>query len=303
MDSKIGRAYPPEQMDLHEGQTPVGKSQRLRVSDVSRAYQLIGECCDLWAEPSAWRRRLLEGTVDLTSSMVGMMQTFWLTDQPVAPVLQEVASAGWPDEATYRNYKRISEDNPPMVGIDHALGVMMKEGEVTIARHHHIPDDVWEKCTYFQSYMRPADSDHFIVNMRPGTSGPNAVDCYAVGRQLNDPRYSERDVKLIRLLRHEISSLIGTRLTTEAHHSIHGLQRRCRATLELLMRGASEKEVARELHRSVNTIHEHIMIIYRHFNVSSRAELLAYFIQRTPRPIDPNGQLPNGALPDGNAGR
>ena len=223
--------------------------------------------------------------MDLTSSMTGMMQTFRLGEQPTAPVLQEIASAGWPDEASYLAYKRIGEDNPPMIGIDHALGIMMTEGQVTIARHHHVPDSVWERCVFFQEYMRPADSDHFIVSMRPGLDGPNSVDCYGVGRQLNDPRYSDRDVAIVRILRDAITPLIGTRLATEEHRSMNGLPRRCRPTMELLLKGESEKEIALQLHRSINTIHQHVRMIYRHFDVSSRAELLAYFIHRQPKPI------------------
>jgi pSer/pThr/pTyr-binding forkhead associated (FHA) protein len=42
-----------------------------------------------------------------------------------------------------------------------------------------------------------------------------------------------------------------------------------------LMTGLSEKEIAAELHLSVHTVHNHVRQIYREFEVSSRAELMA----------------------------
>lgn len=50
--------------------------------------------------------------------------------------------------------------------------------------------------------------------------------------------------------------------------------------LHLLLRGQSEKEVARELGVSTHTVHTHVKRLYSEFNVSSRGELLALFIDK-----------------------
>jgi len=50
----------------------------------------------------------------------------------------------------------------------------------------------------------------------------------------------------------------------------------------LLLEGRSEKEVASALKLSARTVHDYVMMLYEHFQVSSRAELLAYFIRREP---------------------
>jgi DNA-binding NarL/FixJ family response regulator len=88
---------------------------------------------------------------------------------------------------------------------------------------------------------------------------------------------------LLKLLHDEVSPLIGVRLATEEHLSRDGLSKRLRETLSELLVGKSEKEVAFQLQLSPKTIHEYITSIYRHFDVSSRAELMAYFVQRVPR--------------------
>jgi DNA-binding NarL/FixJ family response regulator len=51
-----------------------------------------------------------------------------------------------------------------------------------------------------------------------------------------------------------------------------------RTTFALLLAGQTEKEMAYELHRSPNTIHDHVKRIYSHFGVTSRPQLMARFI-------------------------
>lgn len=59
--------------------------------------------------------------------------------------------------------------------------------------------------------------------------------------------------------------------------------RRCE-TLDLLMRGLSEKEVAQRMQLTRATVHEHVKRIYRAMRVHSRSELLSMVL----------GQAPNG---------
>lgn len=53
------------------------------------------------------------------------------------------------------------------------------------------------------------------------------------------------------------------------------LSRRLRQTLEALLTGDSEKQVAAKLGLSRHTVHIYVKALYRHFAVSSRGELLA----------------------------
>jgi hypothetical protein len=51
------------------------------------------------------------------------------------------------------------------------------------------------------------------------------------------------------------------------------------------------QQVASELKLATRTVHDYVAMLYQHFQVSSRAELLAYFIRRRPvaRPRELNG--------------
>jgi hypothetical protein len=50
----------------------MGKSQRLRLSEVRSAYRLVGECRELGADASEWRRHLLVGVNRLIDTRVGI---------------------------------------------------------------------------------------------------------------------------------------------------------------------------------------------------------------------------------------
>ena len=51
-------------------------------------------------------------------------------------------------------------------------------------------------------------------------------------------------------------------------------------TLELLLAGDSEKQIAAKLKISQHTVHDYVKRVYRHFAVSTRAELLALWVKR-----------------------
>ena len=53
------------------------------------------------------------------------------------------------------------------------------------------------------------------------------------------------------------------------------LSPRLRQTLDCLLEGDSEKEIADRLGLSTTTIHQYVTALYRHFGVQSRAQLMA----------------------------
>jgi DNA-binding NarL/FixJ family response regulator len=59
----------------------------------------------------------------------------------------------------------------------------------------------------------------------------------------------------------------------------HRLPPRLRQTLQGLIRGDSEKQIAGRLNLSPHTVHVYVKQLYKRFNASSRGELLARFIR------------------------
>jgi DNA-binding NarL/FixJ family response regulator len=61
---------------------------------------------------------------------------------------------------------------------------------------------------------------------------------------------------------------------------IEQLTPREREILLLLLAGESEKQIAAQLSRSINTVHTFVRQIYRQYEVSSRGELMSLFVDR-----------------------
>ena len=137
----------------------------------------------------------------------------------------------------------------------------------------------------YRDFRRQIDCDDYVVSMRI-VDVPRRPEAINIDRPHGAPHFGQREVELLKLLHDEIAPLIGVRLTTEEHLSRDGLSKRLSETLSLLLDGRSEKEVASALRLSARTVHDYVSMLYKHFQVSSRAELLAYFIRRTPMPRD-----------------
>jgi DNA-binding NarL/FixJ family response regulator len=57
------------------------------------------------------------------------------------------------------------------------------------------------------------------------------------------------------------------------------LSPRLRETLQCLLDGNSEKAIATRLRLSPHTVHGYVKLIYRHFQVKSRAQLLSRWVR------------------------
>jgi DNA-binding NarL/FixJ family response regulator len=79
-----------------------------------------------------------------------------------------------------------------------------------------------------------------------------------------------------------LASLVRDR--SDNHAQSPHLSPRMRQTLDELLAGSSEKEIAARLGLSRHTIHVYVKALYRGFEVNSRGELLARFVH-SPRQV------------------
>ena len=78
----------------------------------------------------------------------------------------------------------------------------------------------------------------------------------------------------------EFCRLLGSQFPKPLAAGEDGLSPRHLQTLQRLLEGDSEKEIAVRWGVSPNTVHVYVKALYRHFGVSSRGELLARFIRK-----------------------
>lgn len=73
------------------------------------------------------------------------------------------------------------------------------------------------------------------------------------------------------------------------------LPARVQQVLVCLLHGKSEKEIARELHLSIHTVHSNVKSLYRTFQVTTRAELMSLWIRFEPTPPAMGDVAPDAA--------
>lgn len=93
--------------------------------------------------------------------------------------------------------------------------------------------------------------------------------------------FARRDSRLVLLLNTELARLVG-RVLFDGTDPVSGLPPRLQKTLERLLVGDSEKQAALALGLSKATVHEYVGLLYRHFGVNSRGELLVACLRRGP---------------------
>lgn len=109
----------------------------------------------------------------------------------------------------------------------------------------------------------------------------DAVTMSGIGlhRRQGKPLYSVRERTLAHLVLTQVDWLHRAQTDVPANNnSLLDLSPRQREVLLHLLGGDGRKQVARKMSLSEYTVDDHVQAIYRHFNVTSKSELLSLFI-------------------------
>ena len=265
------------------------KSKQLRLGDIESVFQLIGECRELWADADAWQIHLLQGACRLTGTAVGHYNEQRLAaDLRSTEVLDESFCGGWRDAAARDCMFRMYHENVNRAAFfprcARLAGQALDGGEATALRPHMRPDRDWYRSGFFNEYRRPAFVDGFILSFSLNAQTGSLV-MITTNQDVSDPQPTPHAAATLSLLTRQIAPLVGTVLATRRQHGLRGLSPRLRQTLDRLLAGDSEKEIAYALALGRTTVHDYVGALYRHFDVGSRGELMAYFLRRRPSPI------------------
>jgi DNA-binding CsgD family transcriptional regulator len=260
------------------------------LDDVSSVIRLVREVGDLWDDPGAWREHLLHGACQLVNGHAGMMLADRQSQRGWFGSLSVIAVVGLPPQLQtlvqpsislldQRQIDDVSENLMP--GMSTLNAHMENQGWVTASGSQITDVETYHASPMYQNLFKPLDWDDYVVSIRV-VDVPQRPEAISIDRPHGAAPFGPREVALVKLLHDEIAPLVGVRLATEEQVSRDGLSRRLRETLSLLLEGRSEKQVASELKLGARTVHDYVTMLYQHFRVSSRAELLAYFIRRSP---------------------
>lgn len=113
---------------------------------------------------------------------------------------------------------------------------------------------------------------------RIGFANSNLTSVVILHRSRGDGRpFTPRQRRMLELFHSQIGWTFRVPAPADSAAAA-SLSPRQQQTLRHLLAGDSEKQIAHKFLRSPHTVHSYVKAIYRNFNVSSRAELLAHFM-------------------------
>lgn len=226
-------------------------------------------------------RRVADGLNDLTGAQRTTLALATRSEAEDDPLfgwrLRQVLLAddvAPPDKEIYSSFK----NSRPFVDDPHPRAMAAGAGaHRVLLRYEAVTREEWDGSSSEAFYDSLGVVDH-IVGVLPLTPG---VEFYCVSsRLIGEPPFgeSERD-----MLFEALGGLHAPARRLALSFGLGGgkdaLRPRERQTLQGLLRGLSEKEVARELGIAPRTAHEYVVAVYRKLGVRSRGELLALWLE------------------------
>jgi DNA-binding CsgD family transcriptional regulator len=234
---------------------------RIRLRDVRRIFRLLAEVRRLGDEPNDWRPFMVAELLKLFRAEVVISSELYVEPTATAGTWL-VTDIGWGVDATGHTWRIESEDresDPKVYEI--VVGHAPKPGEEA-ARAEIKPS-------------RPIYAGGTFVLSSQTLPHINAIDQLGLHRGGDAPRFTPADHRLIRLFHAELGRFWRADVLHRTRDPNRVLAPRLRQTLDLLVDGLSEKEIANELSISPHTVHNYVKALHQRFKVSSRGELIA----------------------------
>lgn len=266
------------------------KSERLRLRDVRATYRLVGEVVELGTDPHDWWPHLLEGLRQLTGAAAaigGEMEGLFFLDAEIRVLGNFFAGFNEEDVQRFTHFmvhekwRTIHEAGERYYRLrGNGAPVAVRSGEQLIARGR------WQRSELFHDYFRPSRIDDQMYSFCQAPNGRqdgvrlwNGISLHG---GLGGRPFTARERRLLRLVHSELRPLIGTKVASLKGSPARPLSPRLRQTLDLLLSGRSEKQIAEQSGLAKSTVNEYVAALYQRYGVGSRAELMARFLRWRP---------------------
>jgi DNA-binding CsgD family transcriptional regulator len=262
---------------------PMSKSSCLRAADIHSLYQVAGECRDLGDDPRLWRQHCFARLAGLTGAglVVGGEFIGCLSGRP-----QAVGTADWGWDNGFNRAGwvlaltefRINPLFCPMLQAYFAQ--LAREDGVSLSRRDFLTDREWYPSPYYRDVQSVMGGDETLQCWRAIAGAPDQFNDITLCRATRDRGFTGRVKAIVGQANALIAPLIGGSLARFTEPAPSELTPRVREVLRCLLEGDGDKQIAARLGISPYTVNVHTKVIYQHFNVQSRAELLARWIRR-----------------------
>lgn len=225
--------------------------QTLSATDAAELLRLSNLLHRHPSHPAARKQELLDGLAGLVGAAVG------------ASVVAHLGADGRP-AAISVTLKR-PESRKPLV-------------QEKNAESHPLVEEIHRRLRAPASREDSRRRDPAILCSVVRLDRPRASAGVALARRAGDRRpFTPRDDTLVSLFHQEMRWIYQFDLPLMSPE-VAPLSPRMRQTLQFLLAGASEREIAAHIGLSLNTVHHYVKQLYRHFGVSSRSQLLARWV-------------------------
>jgi DNA-binding CsgD family transcriptional regulator len=262
----------------------VSKSIHVRVSDCRAILRLVGECRELGDDRDAWRHHFVEqlaGLVDADMGDCGESGGQGATGQRSLGVTHW-GSGNCGDLAAFGELNAMIARDPALYELlFRYFERLAGDDGVCHSRREIILDREWYPSASYQVVHRTLGVDHVLWCFR--SIGRGAVDEFSgamLYRAIGRRDFSGRDRLVVREAHAAVAPLIGGALARFNEPSPSDLARRARQVLGCLLEGDGDKQIASRLRLSRFTVNQYTKLIFRHFGVNTRPELLARWIRR-----------------------
>ncbi|MEO6437032.1 MAG: LuxR C-terminal-related transcriptional regulator [Tepidisphaeraceae bacterium] len=235
----------------------------MRLSHVRRAFRLIGELRQIGADPQQWRPHLLRNLARLLEAdlIISSEVHFRTTDKPG---VLKVIDIGW-------GLERDGDD-----GASEPWQIHTEREEdpqtylIAVAKHDRRANPI----VPIAPATRLRGGRSFVLSQYP-LAHLGAIDQLGLHRYSIERPFTVDESKLVRFFHVELGRLWKKDALHRAADPTAELPPRLSQTLDGILQGESEKQIAFHLGLSTHTVHNYIRALHRRFNVSSRAELIA----------------------------
>ena len=251
-------------------------SDRLKLSDVRKAFRLVGEIRELGGDPQQWRPHMVLALRKLVNADVVVSSEIHFRKLKTSGRMK-VFDIGWgsePDGTVWKINTEREDEQPENFWLAMSAPVERKD-DAGAGGHGAGPDGDADTVLV---PVRPTQKVHggrFLILSQYALPHAGVVDQLGLHRGLSDGAFSISERKLVRLFHVELGRLWQRDAIRRAKDPTTALPPRLTQTLNELLAGSSEKQIAVKLDLSRHTIHNYVKALHQRFGVSSRGELLA----------------------------
>lgn len=261
--------------------------EHLTSHDAHACHTLAGECRELGTDTDSWRVHLIGGVRTLVGARVVIMAELVNLGEDAEGPMRSLAThrIGWADPKSEERWREYAQSVPVQRTPEYPYINRFAGDRLTLSRDEIWGREAWYRSKTFNDIHRACGIDDYVMSIR-ATDVPGRSLSMWIHREVGEHGFDNRERSIIGLVHDVVAREHGSFLARADEPALRTLTERQRQVLARLLRGDSEKQIAFDLDLSRATVHDHVLALHRHFQVSSRGELLSRFIGRARPHLD-----------------